>query len=292
MSGFEEVAAVVQRLAVLTAAGIPATSAWRQVRLSGVDPEGVSALDVPDFIAGVAAGSPADQGSAWRVVAAIWDVATEAGAALAPALDRTAGVLRDLAQSAREVETALAGPVATSRIVLGLPVVGLLLGVLLGFDVLGALATVPGFACLGAGATLIAVAVRWNRRLVRWARARDATPGIGFELLAIALSGGASVERALRSVSAASARAGLAPPGDDVREVLDFAAGAGVPVVALLRAEADERRGAARADAAHRAARLESRLLLPLGLCILPAFVLVGVAPLGLAILSSTAPAF
>ena len=70
--------------------------------------------------------------------------------------------------------------------------------------------------------------------------------------------------------------------------VLAFARDAGVPAVVLLRSEADGRRRTARALAATRAAELETRLLLPLGLCVLPAFVLLGVVPIALAIVSST----
>jgi tight adherence protein B len=296
MSGFESAASSVQRLAVLTGAGIPAVSAWRyladagDLRAQAVVDGLASSHELPERIAS-ATGSGSDA-SAWRVVSAVWAIATESGAALAPALERSAGVLRDLAQSAREVETALAGPFATSRIVLALPVIGVLLGVLLGFDVLGAFLSVPGASCLVGGAVLILVAVRWNRRLVRWARDLDATPGVAFELLAVAMAGGMSLERARSAVDLVCRRAGLSPPADEVEEVLRFSAGAGVPVVVLLRAEADELRRAARAEAASRAARLESRLLLPLGLCVLPAFVLVGVAPIGIAILSSTTAQF
>ena len=298
MSGsprFERVATTVQRLAVLTAAGIAPVSAWRHVGAGG-DPtaerivEGLtSAHDLPHRIAEAARDGPADERSAWSSLAAVWAIAAEAGAALGPALDRSADVLRSLAQSARDVEVALAGPAATSRIVLALPAIGVLLGVLLGFDMIGAFASLPGAICLGCGGVLIGVAVRWNRNLLRWARDLDATPGLAFELLAIALSGGASVERASAVVEAACGETGLPSPGDDVRDVLAFAVEAGVPVVTLLRAEADAVRREARAIAASRAARLETRLLLPLGLCVLPAFVLLGVAPIALAILSSTA---
>ena len=63
----------------------------------------------------------------------------------------------------------------------------------------------------------------------------------------------------------------------------------GVPAVVLLRSEADGRRRAARVRSRPaRAAELETRLLLPLGLCVLPAFVLLGVVPIALAIVSST----
>lgn len=297
--GFERVAALVQRLAVLASAGIPAVSAWRHAGsaepaaglVQQVVREPVSAADLPQRIAAVALICPDHERTAWQTLAAIWGIAAESGAALAPTLDRAAGVLRSLAQSAREVETALAGPVATSRVVLALPAVGVALGMLLGFDVIAAFVSPAGLACLAVGGILITVAVRWNRRLLRWARELDATPGIGFELYAVALSGGTSIERAAVVVADVCRTAGLDPPDAAVRPVLEFARSAGVPVVALLRSEADERRRAARSAAANRAARLETRLLLPLGVCVLPAFVLLGVVPIALAVLSSTAAA-
>jgi tight adherence protein B len=284
---FESVATLVERLAVLTGAGIAPLSAWRHAAPRVVD-EVESAHALPERLAEVAASADPAERSAWAALAATWWIATDAGAALSATLTRTADVLRGLAQGAREVEVALAGPMATSRVVLALPAVGLALGGLLGFDVLGALITGPGALCLWAGGILIVLGVRWNRRLIRAARDRDATPGLAFDLFAVALAAGASIDRARALVGAACAETGLDPPGSEVDAVLAFARDAGVPAVVLLRSEADGRRRAARADAAARAARLETRLLLPLGLCVLPAFVLLGVVPIALAIISST----
>ncbi|MEO8095911.1 MAG: type II secretion system F family protein [Pseudolysinimonas sp.] len=293
----DSVAVLVQRLAVLTGAGIPPLPAWRYLaqaqaqvdrRVLHIVSDASSSHDLPELIAAAARDGPPGDQSPWRALAAVWAVATETGASLSPTLDRLADVLRALAQSAREVEVALAGPAATSRVVLALPVVGLLLGALLGFDLVSAFASAPGMVCLLVGGILITIAVRWNRRLLRWARAVDATPGLDFELLAVALAGGTSVDRASDIVSRACGLAGVEPPGAEVEGVLEFARNAGVPGVGLLRAESDERRLRARTEAAHRAVQLETRLLLPLGLCVLPAFVLVGVVPIALAILSST----
>jgi hypothetical protein len=47
--------------------------------------------------------------------------------------------------------------------------------------------------------------VRWNRRLIRAARVQDATEGLALELLAIAVSGGASLDRARSGVDRALA---------------------------------------------------------------------------------------
>lgn len=303
---FDAVAELVQRLAVLLDAGLTPVSAWRQLAIAEGDDVGGAPASAPtpamrvadgltsshellDRLGAVATDAPAAERSAWSALAAAWQVAAQAGAPLAPTLARLSEVLRELAQQARDVDTALAGPRATSRVVLGLPVVGLLLGVLLGFDVLAAFATPAGLACLAVGGGLIAVAVHWNRSLIAGARAHDAAPGLALDLLAVALAGGASVDHARQAVDDALATAGLDGVDDDVDAVLRFAHRAGVPVAGLVRAQADERRRVARAAAARRAARLETRLLLPLGLCVLPAFVALGVAPIGIAIVSSTA---
>ena len=280
----DSTAAVVQRLAVLLAAGVAPASAW-----SHVDGDVAAAALRGDPIAPVLAA----RGEQWRALAAAWQVATEAGAPLAPALRRFAASLRSLAQAQREVSTALAGPVATARMVMALPAVGVLFGMVLGFNTLATLfTTVPGVVCLAAGVTLILIARRWNRRLVDRARPRDLAPGLRLELLAIALSGGASIDRATTSVETALELAGLDADDAGVRAALDLSRQAGVPAVELLRAEAEEARREAAAHALDAAAVLAVRLMLPLGLCILPAFMLIGVAPLLLAVISSTVANF
>src|SRR5215207_9059649 len=116
---FDAVAMLVQRLAVLTAAGIPPLSAWRHlaadagedVLVTRVGQLSETAHDLPAQIAAAARDGPTFERSAWSALAAVWTIATESGAALAPTLERSAGVLRSLAQSARDVEVALAGPV-------------------------------------------------------------------------------------------------------------------------------------------------------------------------------------
>jgi tight adherence protein B len=64
-----------------------------------------------------------------------------------------------------------------------------------------------------------------------------------------------------------------------------------VPASGLLHAEAQELRRRSRTRARLRAAALGAQLLLPLGVCILPAFIALGVAPIVIAILTSSAGA-
>lgn len=287
-------AAAVLRLAVLLEAGLPPLAAWSH--LGETDPVAarVAACPAPDLVPSALLDATRDAPAAtdWACVAAAWRVATDAGAPLAATLARLGEVLVAAEDARREVAVALAGPLATSRVVLALPAIGLLGGMLLGVDTLGVLVTTPaGWFCLVAGGTLLLVARRWMRRLVTRARDTDPTPGLGAELAAVAVSGGGSASDALDRVAGALADAGL-PPDGSAGAAVAFAQRAGVPVAALLRAEARESRRDAQAAVRLRIAALGTRLLLPLGLCVLPAFVALGVAPLLLAMIGSTLSTF
>jgi len=286
-------AAVAGRLAVALGAGIPPLAALRYIADDPGSPAALraaAAAVAPDAVPPLLRDVP---GEGWRELAVAWRVAHETGAPLAPVLARTADVLQDLAQLRREVEVALAGPVASGRIVMALPAVAVLFGLLLGLDPIGTLVgTVPGWLCLAAGGGLLVAGARWTRRLIRAARVADPAAGLALDLLAVGLAGGASPDRVVAAVEAALADAGLAPLGDAAGSALRFARAAGAPPAALLRREAEERRRIARTAAQLAAARLGGRLLLPLGLCILPSFVALGVAPLVITIVGSTIAAF
>ncbi len=222
----------------------------------------------------------------WAEVAAAWSIATTVGAPLAPALRSFADVLRDAAESADEIRVALAEPTSTARLLGWLPAVGIGLAFALGFDPLGTLLREPaGWACAAVGTGLLIAGRRWTSRLALAAHRDAAMPGMDADLTAIALSGGVSVSRARTLVDAAR--------GEDVddsvavRDTLLLSEAAGVPAVELLRSAAALDRHRARVDGRLRAARLSTKLLLPLGVCTLPAFLCLGVAPMFLSILPS-----
>jgi tight adherence protein B len=295
-SALTTIAAAVQRLGVLIAAGVVPGVVWGY--LSEATPIATSIAEavaagaaIPEAIGLAARGLPPDEGQLWSAVAAAWAVATDAGAPLASTLLELSASIRDLAQSQREIAVALASPTATARLVLVLPAVGLVFGTLLGFNTLGTLMTTPiGWGCLAIGGALLFFATRWNRRMVRSAQPRDQTPGLELELLAIAVSGGGAIERARTSVSEVLARyvGGSPDPDATIDDVFELSRRAGVPAAALLRSEAAEVRRAARADVAERAQALSVRLMIPLGVCVLPAFMLLSVVPLVATVLSST----
>lgn len=321
----ERVAAVTERLAVLLAAGVPASAAWGYLATAvATRPRSRSpalvdtvlaaasdaAQDGSDISAAIAAAArePGDssgrargraraspEADAWLAVAAAWSVAMETGAPLSGCLHELARSQRALGQAQRDIDAALAGPRSTSRLVMVLPVVGLLFGLLLGFDTVGTLlGTVPGAICLAGAAALMLLAWRWSTAMVRRATPRTSAPGLAVDLTAIAMSSGASVERAVAVVQSAL-DAFLAADASATRgeraaidAVLALSRAAGVPAADLLRGEADQVRRNARSTAQQAAAALATRLMLPLGVCILPAFLLVGVAPLLMSVLSST----
>ena len=264
--------ATALRLAVLLQAGVAPAAAWGHLGAAGGD-DGTSVVDALRA-----------RGGPWAQVAAAWQVATTVGAPLADSLRAVAEALRDAHEAADDVRIALAEPAGTARLMLWLPPLGAVLGVALGFDTVGVLfGSVGGAACLLGGLGLIVAARRWTAALVRRAQPPEAVPGLHAELVAVALSGGVSIDRARALV----AETGI-PPADGIGDVLELSRTAGVPAVELLRAAAAQERQAARTDGRLRAAALGSRLLLPLGVCTLPAFLLLGVAPLMISVLSST----
>ncbi|WP_167044605.1 type II secretion system F family protein [Salinibacterium sp. ZJ454] len=295
----DEVASVVQRLAVLLAAGVAPASAWRYLTAqSPVVAEVNAALETGASVAAAiddaADRAPPAEAAPWQALAAAWAIASDAGAPMAPALREFAASLRSLAQAQRDIAVALAEPIATARLVMVLPAVALLFGMLLGFNTVTVLFGSPlGLVCLGGGAGLLVAARAWNRRLVASAQPTDLTPGLLLDLAAIALSGGAPVDRARASALSAAAARGIATADTaTLDDVLDLSRRAGVPAAELLRSEADERRRSARSDSQQKAAALSIRLMLPLGVCVLPAFMLLGVAPLMLSVISSTVQTF
>jgi tight adherence protein B len=298
----ERAAAVAEQLATLLSAGVGVAAAWSHLAPAlgsgpGPDPDGRAEAD-PIATAAAAAreGLPVHEAlrrgastGPWRALAAAWEVAAACGAPLAGSLRGLAAALRDEAQLRREVRTALAGPNASARLVAWLPAIAVGFGLVLGFDTLGVLLGSPlGFGCLLAGLALLWAGRRWNRALAARAARGRTDAGLEHELLAIALTGGVSLDRARALVETALPDPDGDRSGLEIDRIVGLAAAAGAPVAELLRAEAFRLRRAERAHGVARAAALGVRLMIPLGVCVLPAFVLLGVAPLVISVVSGT----
>ncbi len=282
----------VHRVAVLIGAGSSPASAWRHTAHAASPPDRhldalVAALDD-----GASLSEALDRGGRtadWSALAAAWRVAAATGAPLAPALRAFAGAMRDRAAAARDIDVALAAPRATARIVQLLPAIAVALALLTGADLVAALRHPLGVGAAGLGVVLALLGRAWMRRLVR--RAQPPPPTTGLALLALAAGGGGSPESARALVQAELRASGVDTATDDemLGALVELSRRSGAPLGELARAEADEARRGARDDARATAERLGVRLMLPLGACVLPSFLLLGVVPMLVGLISSTA---
>jgi tight adherence protein B len=228
------------------------------------------------------------------------------GVPLADVLERVGEFARDRHDAEAARESALAGPRASAAALQLMPVAGVVQAVAVEPGSLAVLVTTPfGWAVAAGGLGLAALGRRWMRALAR----RAAQEGRGHDdaLLALALVeaavvAGQDVRGALAAVSlaahgpvavslgTAAKRLGEGWPWErawrglegcsDVERALRFAWSRGSSPVPTLRAVARGLEQSSRSAAERAAAELGVRVTLPLAVCFLPAFVLVAVVPL------------
>lgn len=246
-----------------------------------------------------------------------------AGAPLATSLERAAEHAEERIDALLGRQSALAAPRATGRILSWLPLLGLGLGVLMGSDpvgvltgsILGALTGLFGLGLAFAGR-------RWTAALVHRAEVESTRAGhtggeqalnaptvdtaLVLELLAAQLRAGLAPLAALGTLAEAlnsrplhtvcqrlqmgsswgSAWSGSAAGTfGELRDALAPAYTGGAPSTALLLSLADAHRLSERRAAERAAGKLSVALVVPLGLCSLPAFICLGIVPILISLL-------
>lgn len=244
-----------------------------------------------------------------------------AGAPLATSLERAAEHAEERIDALLGRQSALAAPRATGRILSWLPLLGLGLGVLMGSDpvgvltgsVLGALTGLLGLGLAFAGR-------RWTAALVHRAEVESAASNgaeqtsnmppvdtaLVLELLAAQLRAGLAPLAALGTLAEAlNSRAlhtvcqrlqmgsnwgnawsgSVAGTFGELRDALAPAYTGGAPSTALLLSLADAHRLSERRAAERAAGKLSVALVVPLGLCSLPAFICLGIVPILISLL-------
>ncbi|WP_294643270.1 type II secretion system F family protein [uncultured Rothia sp.] len=246
-----------------------------------------------------------------------------AGAPLATSLERAAEHAEERIDALLGRQSALAAPRATGRILSWLPLLGLGLGVLMGSDpvgvltgsILGALTGLFGLGLAFAGR-------RWTAALVHRAEMESTRAGhtggeqalnaptvdtaLVLELLAAQLRAGLAPLAALGTLAEAlnsrplhtvcqrlqmgsswgSAWSGSAAGTfGELRDALAPAYTGGAPSTALLLSLADAHRLSERRAAERAAGKLSVALVVPLGLCSLPAFICLGIVPIIISLL-------
>ena len=100
-------------------------------------------------------------------LAACWEVGAHSGSGMSAAVAQLLQSSRQNEELRATLEAELAGPRATAKILSGLPLIGLLLGIMLGADPVGWLSGTPiGWACLATGLSLTAIGAAWSQRMV------------------------------------------------------------------------------------------------------------------------------
>jgi tight adherence protein B len=251
---------------------------------------------------------------------AIHHVATAAGASTADLLEAVIEAVTDAQETDDARAAAVAGPRSSARLLQFLPALGLALGAAMGARPLAVLfGGGLGTVALAAGVGLVGLGRLWSGALIRAAgRAGGAEP-LAAAVLAAALRAGLPVPAALAQVGAAWPGAtGIAlrhvgealargqswdmaweAAAADVsnREFIESLRGAlwlvwnsGVEAAPLLDSLRARLGRAERRRLTEAAARLGVHLMAPLGLCYLPAFVALGLAPVLLSLADGIVP--
>jgi len=228
------------------------------------------------------------------------------GVLSADALEHAARSARRHAASLEETLAAVASARHSMRVLTRLPFVLLVASLLLSGHVRSGIVAPLPLLSIGAGCTASAVGTAWLRRLVGGGSTGAVT--VAEQLcrsVAAHLRAGGSVETALAvaaplhpAVAAAAARLAAGHPFTDamnelsavcpdLRSVLVAAHRDGRPLVAAVSELADDIAARSTADSRARIARLPVRATVPLVGCVLPAFVLVAMVPVGIVTLAN-----
>ncbi|MEN9753507.1 MAG: hypothetical protein RL670_1198 [Actinomycetota bacterium] len=206
------------------------------------------------------------------------------GGPVAKTLRRQAEVVGQMQAANRSLEVAFATPKATARLMFWLPPGGFLFGQLIGLNPIPTLLhNLVAQISLILGLALQVVGVLWSRRILKRGRPSITDTGLDFDLMAIGLRAGLSPLLVRRQLSGVVAINETAAAELDRLELLSRRTGA--PLENLLNAKAETARLDAAAEAEAKVAALAIKLMIPLGVVILPAFVLMSVVPVFIAIL-------
>lgn len=189
----------------------------------------------------------------------------------APAIE-TARYLERLeqidAETQAEILQAEQVPLATKRLVLWLPWLGLVMAELSGLEVVQVLLSATGLALFLAAAALLFLGNWLSKRMIANSR-KVLDPDFAAVKLWIMLSTGIGFRAALEKSSF-----------DPADPLIDFAKASGVSLAQLLDIRARESLLACRTQRLSAAKSLSVKLMIPLGMTTLPAFLLLTVVPI------------
>jgi tight adherence protein B len=176
------VAALCHELAAELEAGAPPELALRRAAAAAdAVPRARAAAVLGEPVAPALAADAAAVGStALAGLAACWRAAEQSGARLAAGLERVAATATAEEALAADLRTELAAPMATAKVLVLLPLAGLLLGELLGARPIAWLLGSPAGLCCAVLGLLLMVAARvWSGRIIAAALPDGVAAGTG-----------------------------------------------------------------------------------------------------------------
>ena len=258
-------AQVLARVAGLLRAGIPLGSALNQVQ-----------NDLPK-----------DQ-----VLSFLLDCARQSGSGAVAEVLHLAERYRWVDSAKQKITLAHLAPRSTSRIVLWLPVLTAVVAHILGFNILSTVKQQPALLIsILVGLLLLLISKFLIGKMLETARPKPITSGWLLIAVSMQLRSGRNFAAARTSAMTLFQKHFVALPSDEelaaVGDIEKLVSLTGSQAVEILRSESERLQSAEYYAAEARIEKLGVRLMLPLGLVVLPAFVLLAIVPLGVTLLGA-----
>jgi tight adherence protein B len=219
-------------------------------------------------------------------------VCNEAGAAPVAALRCLEQIAEQQFESEAKLRVSGTVPKATARLVLWLPVGAALLGQLAGLESISVFfESLFALTALLLGLMLLVAAQVWSGRILSTAIQIHVAEEIVLDAIALCLGAGLSLQLASQiSVKNFTESFGHEPSKqilEEFQELSDFSDSTGAPIAKLFCNRAEVTRRLKAHKQSELLERVSIRLLAPLAIFVLPAFVLIAVLPMSIVLLTS-----
>jgi tight adherence protein B len=219
-------------------------------------------------------------------------VAKDAGSGVVDEIEYVAELFQARERAFQRIEIAHASPKSTARLMLWLPVLILAMAQFLGWGVLDSINQRPiVLVSIAVGVALLLISKVISSSLLK--RAKPAESFVGFLLLGISLemSGGANFQKAHQRAEGIYKEIFQSSPSSvelkALQQVSQLVEQKGARAINLLRKQAKSMQDDALLSTEVKIEKLGIRLMLPLGLGVLPAFVFLAIVPLMVTTLGS-----
>lgn len=204
----------------------------------------------------------------------LWQAANSYGSGAQLPLELFELAISQRADFEAELETALSTPRSTARLLIWLPLIGLLSAQIVGLNPLAALTATLGQLVFGFALLLTILGRKLSNRMLSKITAKPPRADLEPLLIALRLKSGARLEKPQL-------------PSEQVSKLLELSISTGAALAPLLISHFVMEQQRVYREGITKARELGIRILIPLGLTSLPAFVMVSVIPILISSLGS-----